>query len=60
MTVPAHLIVGRVRRAHGIRGEVVVEVLTDDAQVQFAVGRRLLAGTTRATSPLLTHPGRTS
>ena len=27
MTVPAHLIVGRVRRAHGIRGEVVVEVV---------------------------------
>jgi 16S rRNA processing protein RimM len=47
MTVPAHLIVGRVRRAHGIRGEVVVEVLTDDAEAQFAVGRRLLAGTTR-------------
>jgi 16S rRNA processing protein RimM len=47
MPVPAHLIVGRVRRAHGIRGEVVVEVLTDDAEEQFAVGRRLLAGTTQ-------------
>jgi 16S rRNA processing protein RimM len=46
MSAPAHVIVGRVRRAHGIRGEVVVEVLTDDAKKQFAVGRRLLAGTT--------------
>jgi 16S rRNA processing protein RimM len=44
--VPAHLIVGRVRRAHGIRGEVVVEALTGDAERYFAVGRRLLAGTT--------------
>lgn len=47
MTAPAHLIVGRVRRAHGIRGEVVVEALTDDGEAQFAVGRRLLAGTAR-------------
>ena len=45
-SVPAHLIVGRVRRAHGIRGEVVVESLTGDAERYFAVGRRLLAGTT--------------
>jgi 16S rRNA processing protein RimM len=45
MTVPAHVIVGRVRRAHGIRGELVVEALTDDAEAQFAVGRRLLVGT---------------
>jgi len=44
--LPAHLIVGRIRRAHGIRGEVVVEALTDDAEATFAVGRRLVAGTT--------------
>ncbi|MCY7378518.1 MAG: hypothetical protein LH467_04160, partial [Gemmatimonadaceae bacterium] len=29
MTPPAYIIVGRVRKAHGIRGEVVVEVITD-------------------------------
>lgn len=46
MPLPAHLIVGRIRRAHGIRGEVVVEALTDDAEANFAVGRRLIAGTT--------------
>jgi len=45
VVLPAHLIVGRVRRAHGIRGELVVEALTDDGEIQFAVGRRLLAGT---------------
>ena len=39
---PEHVIVGRVRKAHGIRGEVVVEVLTDDPATVFATGRRLL------------------
>lgn len=39
---PEHVIVGRVRKAHGIRGEVVVEALTDDPASVFAVGRRLL------------------
>ena len=29
MTQPAFIIVGRVRKAHGIRGEVVVEAITD-------------------------------
>lgn len=40
-----YLLVGRVRRAHGIRGELVVELLTDAPGVVFAPGRRLLAGT---------------
>ena len=44
MPAPAHLIVGRVRRAHGIRGELVVESLTNDAAAHFAVGRTLLVG----------------
>ncbi|HEX3865235.1 MAG TPA: ribosome maturation factor RimM [Gemmatimonadaceae bacterium] len=39
------VIVGRVRKAHGIRGEVVVEPLTDDPDAVFAHGRRLIAGT---------------
>lgn len=36
--------VGRVRRAHGIRGELVVELLTDEPDVLFASGRRVFAG----------------
>lgn len=39
------MIVGRVRNAHGIRGEVVVESLTSEPDARFAVGRRLLGGT---------------
>ena len=38
-------LVGRVRRAHGIRGELVVESLTDEPDAVFASGRRLFAGT---------------
>jgi 16S rRNA processing protein RimM len=38
-------VVGRVRRAHGIRGELVVEALTDAPDAIFAAGRRVLAGT---------------
>ena len=37
--------VGRVRRAHGIRGELVVEALPDAPDAIFAAGRRVLAGT---------------
>ena len=40
-----YLLVGRVRRAHGIRGELVVELLTDAPGAVFAPGRRLFAGT---------------
>src|SRR5687768_16744637 len=36
---------GRVRRAHGLRGELVVETLTDAPDAVFAAGRRVLAGT---------------
>jgi 16S rRNA processing protein RimM len=38
-------VVGRVRRAHGIRGELVVETLTDAPDAIFAAGRRVFAGT---------------
>jgi 16S rRNA processing protein RimM len=37
--------VGRVRRAHGLRGELVVEALTDAPDAIFAPGRRVFAGT---------------
>lgn len=45
MTRPAFIIVGRVRKAHGIRGEVVVELITDAPDAVFAPGRRVFAGT---------------
>ena len=45
MTTPAFIIVGRVRKAHGIRGEVVVEPITDAPDAVFASGRRVYAGT---------------
>ena len=45
MTTPEFIIVGRVRKAHGIRGEVVVEPITDAPDAVFASGRRVFAGT---------------
>lgn len=42
---PTPIIVGRIRKAHGVRGDVVVEPLTDDPDEVFSAGRRLLAGT---------------
>ncbi|HEX2780248.1 MAG TPA: ribosome maturation factor RimM [Gemmatimonadaceae bacterium] len=39
-----HVIVGRVRKAHGIRGELVVEPMTDEPDAIFASGRRLYVG----------------
>lgn len=35
------LAVGRIGRAHGVRGEVLVEVRTDDPDRRFAAGSRL-------------------
>ena len=35
------LVVGRILKAHGIRGEVAVDVRTDDPQRRYAVGARL-------------------
>jgi len=40
---PERLVVGRVVRSHGLRGEVLVEVLSD-APERFAVGSRVDAG----------------
>ena len=39
------LIVGRIRKAHGVRGEVVVECITDAPDAVFASGHRVFAGT---------------
>ena len=45
-----HLVVGRVGRAHGVRGEVSVQVRTDDP------GRRFAPGTVLATDPAALGP----
>lgn len=45
MPAPEYAIVGRVRKAHGVRGELVVESLTDAPDEVFASGRRVFAGT---------------
>jgi len=45
MTKPEYAIVGLIRKAQGIRGEVVVEPLTDKPDVIFASGSRVFAGT---------------
>ncbi|MEO8560918.1 MAG: ribosome maturation factor RimM [bacterium] len=45
MTMSEFIIVGLVRKAHGIRGEVVVEAITDAPDAVFAPGRRVFAGT---------------
>lgn len=46
MIPPELMIVGRLRKAHGIRGELGVEPLTDTPAAVFAAGRRIMAGTT--------------
>ena len=40
-----YAIVGRVRKAQGVRGHVAVELLTDAPDAVFAPGRRVFAGT---------------
>jgi 16S rRNA processing protein RimM len=36
------LVIGRVGRAHGVRGEVAVDVRTDDPERRFVVGAKLM------------------
>lgn len=38
------VVVGRVGRAHGVRGQVAIEVRTDEPELRFAKGAALLAG----------------
>lgn len=45
MSDPEYAIVGLIRKAQGIRGEVIVEPLTDKPDVVFASGSRVFAGT---------------
>ncbi len=46
MAGPEYAIVGLIRKAQGIRGEVIVEPLTNKPDVVFASGSRVFAGTT--------------
>lgn len=39
------IIVGRVRKSHGVRGDLVIEAFSDDPAGVFAAGRRVVAGT---------------
>ena len=41
------VVVGRIRRAHGVFGVVVVETMTAGAAEVFVPGRELIAGTTK-------------
>ena len=50
---PARLVVGRVLRPHGVRGEVAVEVLSD-APDRFSPGAELAAGDPDGPQPLET------
>ncbi|MFY1695173.1 MULTISPECIES: ribosome maturation factor RimM [unclassified Solwaraspora] len=49
------LIVGRIGRPHGIRGEVTVEVRTDEPELRFAVGSVLTTDST-AVRPVAAAP----
>ncbi|QDY79244.1 ribosome maturation factor RimM [Streptomyces qinzhouensis] len=52
-----HLVVARIGRAHGIRGEVTVEVRTDEPEQRLAPGA-VLATDPASTGPLTIETGR--
>ncbi|MFZ3597209.1 ribosome maturation factor RimM [Streptomyces sp. BH104] len=51
------LVVGRIGRAHGIKGEVTIEVRTDEPELRLGPGARL-ATDPAATGPLTIESGR--
>lgn len=51
------LTVGRIGRAHGVKGEATIEVRTDDPDLRFAVGAQLLTEP-EARGPLTIRSGR--
>ena len=51
MAAPARMVVGRVLRPHGLRGELVVQVLSD-APERFAPGEAVAAGDLESGGPL--------
>lgn len=44
MSSPEWVIVGRLRKSHGLRGEIIVEPITDAPAEVFSAGRVLFAG----------------
>jgi 16S rRNA processing protein RimM len=48
---PRYAIIGRVRKAHGLKGELVVEPVTTDPAAVFTAGRRVLVGNARGDLP---------
>ncbi|MBI3789436.1 MAG: ribosome maturation factor RimM [Gemmatimonadetes bacterium] len=52
----AYALVGRIAKAHGIRGEVAVHAVTDRPEAFFASGRVLFAGDARG-NPLASKAG---
>lgn len=58
--MPVEVIVGKVGRAHGIRGDVFVDVVTDEPKRRFAVGAQLRSddGTTLEVASVKHHGGR--
>lgn len=54
MPSPEWVIVGRLRKSHGLRGEIIVEPITDAPAEVFSAGRVLFAGD--ATGDPLPHP----
>jgi 16S rRNA processing protein RimM len=56
---PIRVTVGRVGRAHGIRGEVAIDVRTDEPERRFAPASKLIAGDrTLTVSRTRWHSGR--
>ncbi|NHC44637.1 ribosome maturation factor RimM [Motilibacter aurantiacus] len=51
------LVVGRIGRAHGIRGDVLVDVRTDDPELRFAAGASLRTDPA-VVGPLVVESGR--
>ena len=54
---PLRLVVGRIGRAHGVKGEATVEVRTDDPELRFAPGAELLTDPAER-GPLTVRQGR--
>jgi 16S rRNA processing protein RimM len=48
---PDFVIVGRLRKAHGLRGDLIVDPITDAPAEVFAAGRRLIVGTVDGDPP---------
>lgn len=44
---PEYVIVGRIRKVHGLRGELVIELHTDEPDTIFVPGRRVFVGSVR-------------